>query len=179
MRKAAEIELLKRQLVAANDLHEANVKKARKLDLAQVDGNLQILGIIQKENAPTLDSEVEKLTGWRAELVGADGEFEKIESELKNELKLSPVSPDSMDSLLGAEPTENVAANVGITDFSSSNADTPGVADLAAERPMIRLFLNSLYRICCFYVFASVLRLCAPFLLRLGLFFNHFSEYNA
>lgn len=108
--------------------------KEKELDLAQVDSSLQLLEILQKEYAPTLDVEVTRLLGWRINLADAHEEFGRIEAELKKDLTLSPVSSDSVGSLLGTELTENVAAKSGVTEFSGSNVGTPGVADLAKEK---------------------------------------------
>lgn len=77
-----------------------------------------------------LDSEVERLNEWRAELEGADDEFERIDIGLKDKLKLSPISSDYVDSLFGNGPVESVAANVGVQTFSGSNAGTHVVDDL-------------------------------------------------
>lgn len=103
--------------------------KERELDLAQIDNNLQFIGILQKDDAPTLDSEVAKLTKRRADLEGANEEFERISTGLRDEFKLSPIS------LLGNKPIENAAANVSVGDFSSSNiAGTHVGSELNAEK---------------------------------------------
>lgn len=108
--------------------------KEKELDLAQVDNNLQLLDILKKDRASTLDSEVAKLTGWRAELAGAYEEFERTESELNSELKLSPISSDSVDLVLPTEPIENDATFIGVKDFDGSNESTPVADSLAADQ---------------------------------------------
>lgn len=136
--KAAKWDLTEKfqgRLAKAEKKIEALKKaKERELDLAQIDSNLQLIAILQKDNAPTLESEVAKLSEWRVDMEGADDEFEGIAIGLRDCLRLSPVSSDSMGSLLGNESLENVAATVSVEDFSGSNAGTPVVAMLAAEK---------------------------------------------
>lgn len=103
--------------------------KERELDLAQIDSNLQFISILQKDDASTLDSEVAMLTEWRSGLEGANEEFERIATGLRNKLKLSLISSNSVGSLLGNESMETAAANVGMAYFSGSNTGTPGIAD--------------------------------------------------
>lgn len=136
--KAARRELAKKFQgnLAKVETTIGGLKEAKEIevDLVQIDSNLQFIGILHKDDALTLDSEVARLTEWRADLEGANEEFERIATRLRDELKLSPISLDIVGSFLGNESVENAAANISVRDFSGSNFGTPVVTELAAEK---------------------------------------------
>ncbi|XP_024004959.1 uncharacterized protein At3g60930, chloroplastic-like [Eutrema salsugineum] len=162
--KSAEVALLKRRLEAKDALFEAKVKRAKKEarrdltakfqerltkveeglaklekakndenDLGQIKGNLAMIAVLKKPDAPTLDDEEAQLKSWESEYADDDA-YERIASEIRGELVFSPVSPDSVDTSLDNEPLEETAANLGVVDLNGSNAGTPVLSNLLAER---------------------------------------------
>ncbi|XP_024016871.1 uncharacterized protein At3g60930, chloroplastic-like [Eutrema salsugineum] len=119
---------------AEKNLKDLADAKENELDLAQIDGNLQLIELLKKDEASTLDSEPETLKQWRANLVGADEGFDRIATCLRGELTLSPVSEDSVGFNLGNESVEAVAKLVGVSEPTGSNIGTPRVAELVEER---------------------------------------------
>ncbi|XP_024014273.1 uncharacterized protein At3g60930, chloroplastic-like [Eutrema salsugineum] len=162
--KSAKVALLKRRIEAKDALFNAKVKRAKKEarreltakfqersakveeglaklekaktdenELGQIKGNLAMIADLKIPDAPTLDDEEAKLKSWESEY--ADDEvYECIASEIRGELVFSPVSPDSVDTSLGNKPLEETAANLGVADPTGSNAGTPALSNLFAER---------------------------------------------
>ncbi|XP_024004881.1 uncharacterized protein At3g60930, chloroplastic-like [Eutrema salsugineum] len=162
--KSAEVVLLKRRIEAKDALFDIKVKRAKKEarreltvkfqerlakveeglaklekakndenDLGQIKGNLAMIAVLKRPDAPTLDDEEAQLKSWESEYAD-DDTYERIASEIRGELVFSPVSPDSVDTSLGNEPLEETAANLGVVDPNGSNAGTPVLLNLLAER---------------------------------------------
>ncbi|XP_024013096.1 uncharacterized protein At3g60930, chloroplastic-like [Eutrema salsugineum] len=162
--KSAEVALLKRCIEAKDALFEAKVKRPKKEarreltakfqerlakveeglaklekakndenDLGQIKGNLAMISILKKPDAPTLDDEEAQLKSWESEYADDDA-YERIASEIRGELVFSPVSLDSVDTSLGNEPLEETAADLSVVDPNGSNAGTPVLSNLLAER---------------------------------------------
>ncbi|XP_024010372.1 uncharacterized protein At3g60930, chloroplastic-like [Eutrema salsugineum] len=112
----------------------AKLEKAKsdENELGQIEGNLAMIEELRKPDR-SLDSEEEKLKAWEAEYVDDDA-YDRIASEIQGALVFSPVSPDSIDTLLGNEPIEETAANLDVQDLNGSNAGTPVPSSLLAER---------------------------------------------
>ncbi|XP_024010265.1 uncharacterized protein At3g60930, chloroplastic-like [Eutrema salsugineum] len=122
VRKNNEISSLKRQIEAKDALFESKVKIAKKEawreaaakfqerfskiekkmeelekakrdenDLGQIRSNLVLISDLRKPDA-TLDAEEEKLKTWEAEVIGAEERFERIATDRRGELVVSPVS---------------------------------------------------------------------------------------
>ncbi|XP_024009398.1 uncharacterized protein At3g60930, chloroplastic-like [Eutrema salsugineum] len=159
-----EVAMLKRRIEAKDALFDAKVKRAKKEarreltakfqerlakveeglaklekakndenDLGQIKGNLAMIAVLKKPDAPTLDDEEAQLKSWESEYAD-DDLYERIASEIRGELVFLPVSPDSVDTSLGNEPLEETAANLGVVDPNGSNAGTPVLSNLLAER---------------------------------------------
>ncbi|XP_024009426.1 uncharacterized protein At3g60930, chloroplastic-like [Eutrema salsugineum] len=164
--KSAEVAMLKRRIEAKDALFDAKVKRAKKEarreltvkfqerlakveeglvrlekaknvenDMGKIKGNLAMIADLKKPDAPTLDDEEAKLKSWKSEYAD-DEACERIASEIRGKLYYSPVSPDSVDTTLGNEPLEEIAANLGVVDPNGSNAGTPVLSNLLAEREM-------------------------------------------
>ncbi|XP_024013953.1 uncharacterized protein At3g60930, chloroplastic-like [Eutrema salsugineum] len=164
--KSTEVAMLKRRIEAKDALFDAKVKRAKKEarreltakfqerlakveeglvrlekakndenDLGQIKGNLAMIADLKKPDAPMLGDAEAKLKSWESEYAD-DKAYERIASEIQGELYYSPVSPDSVDTTLGNEPLEETAANLGIVDPNGSNAGTPVLSNLLAEREM-------------------------------------------
>lgn len=103
------------------------------VDLAQIEGNLQFIELLRGEEPPSLDAEVEQLTHQRSDLEGAYEEFAKLVPDLKEDLRVYPVSPISVNDHIDGEPIVSTAATVGVRDFSGSNRRTSGIADLGSK----------------------------------------------
>ncbi|XP_024014513.1 uncharacterized protein At3g60930, chloroplastic-like [Eutrema salsugineum] len=162
--KSAEVAMLKRRIEAKDALFDAKVKRAKKEarreltakfqerlakveeglvrlekakndenDLRQIKGNLAMIADLKKPDAPTLDDEEAKLKSWESEYADEEA-YERIASEIRGELYYSPISPDSVDTTLGNEPLVETAANLGVVDPNGSNAGTPVLSNLFAER---------------------------------------------
>ncbi|XP_024013077.1 uncharacterized protein LOC112087286 [Eutrema salsugineum] len=162
-RKNSDIASLKRQIEAKKAILESQLKRAKKEarheeaakcqerltkvdtkiselekakndenELGQIRSNLLLIRNLQKPDA-TLDTEEEKLKSWKAELTGADVEFEPIVTDLRGQLVISPFSLDSVDSRLGTKPVEVAVAGIEVTYPTGPNIDTPRAGDLAAE----------------------------------------------
>ncbi|XP_024010910.1 uncharacterized protein At3g60930, chloroplastic-like [Eutrema salsugineum] len=162
--KSAKVALLKRRIEAKDALFEAKVKRAKKEarreltakfqerlakveeglvklkkakndenDLGQIKGNLAMIADLKKPYALTLDDEEAKLKSWESKYAD-DEAYERIASEIRGELYYSPISPDSVDTTLGNESLEETTANLGVVDPNGSNAGTPVLSNLLAER---------------------------------------------
>ncbi|XP_024013324.1 uncharacterized protein At3g60930, chloroplastic-like [Eutrema salsugineum] len=140
--KSAEVALLKRRIEAKDALFNAKVEeglakleKARtdENELGQIKGNLAMIAVLKKPDALTLDDEEAQLKSWESEYADDDA-YERIASEIRGELVFSPVSLDSVDTSLGNEPLKETAANLGVVDPTGSNAGTPALSNLLAER---------------------------------------------
>ncbi|XP_024014372.1 uncharacterized protein At3g60930, chloroplastic-like [Eutrema salsugineum] len=113
----------------------AKLEKAKndENDLGQIKGNLAMIAVLKRPDAPTLDDEEAQLKRWESEYADDDA-YERIASEIRSDLVFSPVSPDSVDTNLGNEPLEETAANLGVVDPNGSNAGTPVLSNLLAVR---------------------------------------------
>ncbi|XP_024010751.1 uncharacterized protein At3g60930, chloroplastic-like [Eutrema salsugineum] len=162
--KSAEVAILKRRIEAKDALFDAKVKRAKKEarreltakfqerlatveeglaklekakndenNLGQIKGNLAMIAVLKKPDAPTLDDEEAQLKSWESEYANDDA-YERIAFKIRGELVFSPVSPDSVDTSLGNEPLEETVANLGVVDPNGSNAGTPVLSNLLAER---------------------------------------------
>ncbi|XP_024016117.1 uncharacterized protein At3g60930, chloroplastic-like [Eutrema salsugineum] len=113
----------------------AKLEKAKndENDLGQIKGNLAMIAVLKRPDAPMLDDEEAQLKSWESEYADDDA-YERIASEIQGELVFSPVSPDSVDTNIGNEPLEETAANLGVVDPNGSNGGTPVLSNLLAER---------------------------------------------
>ncbi|XP_024016339.1 uncharacterized protein At3g60930, chloroplastic-like [Eutrema salsugineum] len=144
--KSAEEALLKRRIKAKDALFDAKERLAKveeglaKLEKAksdenepgQIKGNLAMIEELRKLDG-SLDSEEAKLKVWEAKYVD-DEAYDCIASEIRGGLVFWPVSPDSVDTFLGNELIEETAAKLGVEDPTGSNAGTPVLSNLLAER---------------------------------------------
>ncbi|XP_024014017.1 uncharacterized protein At3g60930, chloroplastic-like [Eutrema salsugineum] len=133
--KEARRELTEKFQLAKVEEGLAKLEKAKndENDLGQIKGNLAMIAVLKKPDAPTLDDEEAQLKSWESEYAD-DDVYELITSEIRGELVFSPVSPDSVDTSLGNEPLEETAANLSVVDPNGSNAGTPVFSNLLAER---------------------------------------------
>ncbi|XP_024010461.1 uncharacterized protein At3g60930, chloroplastic-like [Eutrema salsugineum] len=67
--------------------------KNDKNDLGKIKGNLAMIAVLKKPDAPTLDDEEAQLKSWESEYADDDA-YERIASEIQGELVFSSVSPD-------------------------------------------------------------------------------------
>lgn len=67
-------------------------------------------------------------------MVGADDEFERITTDMRDELKVTHVLSNFVNDLIDNELVESVAESVGVRDFSGSNKDTPSVISLTEKK---------------------------------------------
>jgi len=58
---------------------------------------------------------------WKKKYTDAEATYNKLVVELKEELKIPPVSPNLIPNSLGNRSTEGLADEVGVTDHASSN----------------------------------------------------------
>ncbi|XP_020874491.1 uncharacterized protein At3g60930, chloroplastic-like [Arabidopsis lyrata subsp. lyrata] len=104
----AEIERVKRLFTEGESLRE---KEAR--------ANAELIADL--EGGKNVEDEKEEVLQWKAEYGDAEEEFVRIGTELREDLRLPPASPDSVEDNFGNRSIEGVAAGIGITDQAGTN----------------------------------------------------------
>lgn len=90
--------------------------------LVQARANAEL--IAELERGKKVEEEKEEVLQWTKEYGDAEEEYVRLGTELQVDLKLPPISPDSVDDSLGNRSIEGVTAEVGITDQAGSNRGT-------------------------------------------------------
>ncbi|XP_020883606.1 uncharacterized protein At3g60930, chloroplastic-like [Arabidopsis lyrata subsp. lyrata] len=113
-RKAAKKEFAKKieAIEAKMDLYGKASK--RYMFLVQARANAELIADL--EGGKNVEDEKEELLQWKAEYGDAEEEFVRIGTELREDLRLPPASPDSVEDNFGNRSIEGVAAGIGITD---------------------------------------------------------------
>ncbi|KAG7567816.1 hypothetical protein ISN45_Aa04g006540 [Arabidopsis thaliana x Arabidopsis arenosa] len=149
-RSEAEIERLKRLLTEEKFLREKEVARARKaakremtaefaekvkateakmVDFEEVSerymyfvqAKATIELISELEGGKKIEEEKEEVLRWKAEFADAEEEYIRLGTTLREDLKIPPVSPDSVHDSLGQRSIEGAADEVGVIDQSGSN----------------------------------------------------------
>lgn len=80
--------------------------------------------IADLECGKNVEEEKEEVLQWKTEYGDAEEEFVRIGTELQQDLRLPPASPDSVEDSFGNRSSEGVAAGVGITDQAGTNPNS-------------------------------------------------------
>ncbi|KAG7578906.1 hypothetical protein ISN45_Aa03g030710 [Arabidopsis thaliana x Arabidopsis arenosa] len=142
----AEIERLNRLLTEEKSLREKEVARERKaakkefakkieaieakmglygkaseryMFLVQARANAELIADL--EGGKNVEDEKEEVLQWKAEYGDAEEEFVRIGTELREDLRLPPASPDSVEDSFGNRSIEGVAAGIVITDHAGTN----------------------------------------------------------
>ncbi|KAG7559309.1 hypothetical protein ISN45_Aa05g009040 [Arabidopsis thaliana x Arabidopsis arenosa] len=118
-RKAAKKEFAKKieAIEAKMDLYGKASK--RYMFLVQARANAELIADL--EGGKNVEDEKEEVLQWKAEYGDAEEEFVRIGTELREDLRLPPASPDSVEDSFGNRSIEGVAAGIGITDHAGTN----------------------------------------------------------
>lgn len=97
--------------------------------LSQAKANAEL--IAELENGKKIEDEKEEVEKQKEEFRDAEAEYIRLGAELREDLKVPPVSPNSAHKSLGNRSVEGDAIDVGITDQASTNLNTkaPQVMD--------------------------------------------------
>ncbi|XP_020883539.1 uncharacterized protein At3g60930, chloroplastic-like [Arabidopsis lyrata subsp. lyrata] len=80
------------------------------------------------EEGKKVEDEKAEVLQWTAEYGDAEDEYVRLGTELREDLKLPPVSPDSVDDSFGNGSIEGAAAAIGVADQSGSNRGSSSFA---------------------------------------------------
>ncbi|KAG7529492.1 hypothetical protein ISN44_Un137g000050 [Arabidopsis suecica] len=118
-RKAAKKEFAKKieAIEAKMDLY--GKASERYMFLVQARANAELIADL--EGGKNVEDEKEEVLQWKAEYGDVEEEFVRIGTELREDLRLPPASPDSVEDSFGNRSIEGVAAGIGITDHAGTN----------------------------------------------------------
>ncbi|XP_020876165.1 uncharacterized protein At3g60930, chloroplastic-like [Arabidopsis lyrata subsp. lyrata] len=113
-RKAAKKEFAKKieAIEAKMDLY--GKASERYMFLVQARANAELIADL--EGGKNVEDEKEEVLQWKAEYGDAEEEFVQIGTELREDLRLPPASPDSVEDNFVIRSIEGVTAGIGITD---------------------------------------------------------------
>ncbi|XP_020881806.1 uncharacterized protein At3g60930, chloroplastic-like [Arabidopsis lyrata subsp. lyrata] len=94
----------------------------RYMYLVQAWANAEL--IAELEEGKKVEDEKAEVLQWTAEYGDAEDEYVRLRTELREDLKLPPVSPDSVDDSFGNRSIEGATAAIGVADQSGSNRGT-------------------------------------------------------
>ncbi|KAG7530217.1 hypothetical protein ISN45_Un48g000010 [Arabidopsis thaliana x Arabidopsis arenosa] len=118
-RKAAKREFAKKIEAIEAKMELYGKASERYMFLVQARANAEL--IAELEDGKKVEEEKEEVLQWQAEYGDAEDEFIRLGTELRENLKLPPASPDSVDDSFGNKSVEGVAAGVGILDQAGTN----------------------------------------------------------
>lgn len=97
--------------------------------LSQAKANAEL--IAEPENGMKIEDEKEEVDKQKEEFGDAEAEYIRLGAELREDLKVPPVSPNSAHKGLGNRSVEDDAIDVGVTDQAGTNLNTeaPQVTD--------------------------------------------------
>ncbi|VVB04610.1 unnamed protein product [Arabis nemorensis] len=102
--------------------------RERSFDLAQAEGNLQLVQQVRSETPSDLETEEEDLIAAVAESEKAHQMLTDEVTNLRRILRALPVGLDD------GERIDLAAASLGVRNFSGSNSENPGLSGLSAKR---------------------------------------------
>ncbi|XP_020871417.1 uncharacterized protein At3g60930, chloroplastic-like [Arabidopsis lyrata subsp. lyrata] len=117
VRRKAEA-LAKAKKVERLKMAEDGLRLRRKLE-AEARANAELIADL--EGGKNVEDEKEEVLQWKAEYGDAEEEFVRIGTELREDLRLPPASPDSVEDSFGNRSIEGVAAGIGIMDQAGTN----------------------------------------------------------
>ncbi|KAG7557027.1 hypothetical protein ISN44_As11g030280 [Arabidopsis suecica] len=142
----AEIERLNRLFTEEKSLREKEVARERKAvkkefakKIEAIEAKMELYGkaserymflvqaranaelIADLESGKNVEEEKEEVLQWKAEYGKAEDEFVRLRTELRENLKLPPASPDSVDDSFGNRSIEGVAVGVRIFNQAGTN----------------------------------------------------------
>ncbi|KAG7572292.1 hypothetical protein ISN44_As09g006600 [Arabidopsis suecica] len=146
-RSEAEIERLKRLLTEEKFLREKEVARARKAAKREMTAEFAekvkateakmvdfeerpqtllsteapLPSYSELEGGKKIEEEKEEVLRWKAEFADAEEKYIRLGTTLREDLKIPPVSPDSVHDSLGQRSIEGAADEVGVIDQSGSN----------------------------------------------------------
>ncbi|KAG7568196.1 hypothetical protein ISN45_Aa04g010290 [Arabidopsis thaliana x Arabidopsis arenosa] len=130
-RKAAKKEFAKKIEAIEAKMELYGKASERYMFLVQARANAELIADL--EGGKNVEEEKEEVLQWKAEYGDAEEEFFRIGTELRDDLRLPPASPDSVDDSFGNRSIEGAAAEVGIADQAGSNLN-PGAIHVPEEQ---------------------------------------------
>ncbi|VVA92455.1 unnamed protein product [Arabis nemorensis] len=85
--------------------------------LAKVDGNIELVGLFQDEEPPTVDDEIKKLRAREVEYGRGYKRFDSALAALKTKLVVPSLKKNILDEININEPMELSTARIGILDL--------------------------------------------------------------
>ncbi|XP_020874178.1 uncharacterized protein At3g60930, chloroplastic-like [Arabidopsis lyrata subsp. lyrata] len=121
-RRAAKREFAEKVKAIEAKMDQFGKVSTRYMYLVQARANAEL--IAELEEGKKVEDEKAEVLQWTAEYGDAEEEYVRLGIELREDLKLPPVSPDSVDDSFGNRSIEGTAAAVGVIDQAGSNRDT-------------------------------------------------------
>ncbi|XP_020871472.1 uncharacterized protein At3g60930, chloroplastic-like [Arabidopsis lyrata subsp. lyrata] len=121
-RKAAKREFAEKVNAIEAKMDQLGEVSTRYMYLVQARANAEL--IAELEEGKRVEDEKAEVLQWTAEYGSAEDEYVRLGTELREDLKLPPVSPDSVDDSFGNRSIEGTAVALGVADQSGSNRGT-------------------------------------------------------
>ncbi|XP_020880742.1 uncharacterized protein At3g60930, chloroplastic-like [Arabidopsis lyrata subsp. lyrata] len=118
-RRAAKREFAEKVRAIEAKMDQFGEVSTRYMYLVQARANAEL--IAELEEGKKVEDEKAEVLQWTAEYGDAEDEYVRLGTELREDLKLPPVSPDSVDDSFGNRSIEGAAAAIGVADQSGSN----------------------------------------------------------
>ncbi|XP_020877190.1 uncharacterized protein At3g60930, chloroplastic-like [Arabidopsis lyrata subsp. lyrata] len=121
-RRAAKREFAEKVRAIEAKMDQFGEVSTRYMYLVQARANAEL--IAELEEGKRVEDEKVEVLQWTAEYGSAEDEYVRLGTELREDLKLPPVSPDSVDDSFGNRSIEGAAVALGVADQSGSNRGT-------------------------------------------------------
>ncbi|XP_020866219.1 uncharacterized protein At3g60930, chloroplastic-like [Arabidopsis lyrata subsp. lyrata] len=121
-RRAAKREFAEKVKAIEAKMDQYGKVSTRYMYLVQARANAEL--IAELEEGKKVEDEKAEVLQWTTEYGDAEDEYVRLGTELREDLKLPPVSPDSVDESFGNRSIEGAAAAIGVADQSGSNRGT-------------------------------------------------------
>ncbi|XP_020890852.1 uncharacterized protein At3g60930, chloroplastic-like [Arabidopsis lyrata subsp. lyrata] len=121
-RRAAKREFAEKVRAIEAKMDQFGEVSTRYMYLVQARANAEL--IAELEEGKRVEDEKAEVLQWTAEYGSAEDEYVRLGTELREDLKLPPVSPDSVDDSFGNRSIEGAAVALGVADQSGSNRGT-------------------------------------------------------
>ncbi|XP_020884676.1 uncharacterized protein At3g60930, chloroplastic-like [Arabidopsis lyrata subsp. lyrata] len=121
-RRAARSEFAEKVKAIEAKMDQYGKVSTRYMYLVQARANAEL--IAELEDGKKVEDEKAEVLQWTTEYGDAEDEYVRLGTELREDLKLPLVSPDSVDDSFGNRSIEGAAAAIGVADQSGSNRGT-------------------------------------------------------
>ncbi|XP_020887809.1 uncharacterized protein At3g60930, chloroplastic-like [Arabidopsis lyrata subsp. lyrata] len=125
-RRAAKREFAEKVRAIEAKMDQFGEVSTRYMYLVQARANAEL--IAELEEGKRVEDEKAEVLQWTAEYGDAEDEYVRLGTELREDLKLPLVSPDSVDDSFGNHSIKGAAAAIGVADQSGSNRGSSSFA---------------------------------------------------